>query len=93
MYILHLHVGAQLQKQSAHGAMMAVRKKKSMYHIDESRSGRGPSSEYRRADLWFISNDPQLRQGAAPGQVADRTRMPWVCAVKSVWHGPNQDGK
>lgn len=47
----------------------------------------------RKDDLWVISSTPDFRSGFAPGQVGDRSRAPWCAVVRSLWHGPNQDGK
>lgn len=57
------------------------------------RSGRAKSTEYHQGDVWIISNDPMFRSGFDPGQLGDTTRAPWTSVVKSLWHGPNQDGK
>lgn len=47
----------------------------------------------RKDDLWVVSNTPQFQSGYPPGQVGDRARAPWVAIARSLWHGPNQDGK
>lgn len=52
-----------------------------------------PTRTHRKDDLWIISNSPDFRSGFAPGQVGDRSRAPWCAVVRSLWHGPNQDGK
>ena len=43
--------------------------------------------------MWFVSNHPLFQHGLAAGAVGDRTRAPWVAVARSLWHGPNQDGK
>lgn len=57
------------------------------------RSGRGRASDYRKGDLWIVSNHPQFAAGLGAGQPGDRSRAPWVAVARSLWHGPNQDGK
>jgi hypothetical protein len=57
------------------------------------KSGRLKSGEYHKGDVWVISNHPQLRSGLAAGQPGDRSRAPWAAVARSLWHGPNQDGK
>jgi hypothetical protein len=57
------------------------------------KSGRVKSSEYRKGDVWVVSNHPLLQAGFSPGQAGDRTRAPWAAIARSLWHGPNQDGK
>lgn len=47
--------------------------------------------ERRKGDLWVLSNAPFFPV-AAEG-VYDRTKLPWVAVVQSLWHGPNQDGR
>lgn len=41
----------------------------------------------------MISSSPQFQSGLAAGQVGDKARAPWVAIARSLWHGPNQDGK
>ena len=44
--------------------------------------------------MWVISSTPDFRPaGFAPGQPGDRSRAPWLAVARSLWHGPNQDGK
>lgn len=57
------------------------------------RSGRGRASDYRKGDLWIVSNNPTFQAGLGPGQPGDRSRAPWAAVARSLWHGPNQDGK
>jgi hypothetical protein len=57
------------------------------------KSGRQRAAEYRRDDLWLLSSTPDFRPSLAPGQPGDRTRQPWTAVARSLWHGPNQDGK
>jgi hypothetical protein len=57
------------------------------------KSGRVKNVDYSKGDLWIVSNDPLMRSGFAPGQVGDRNRAPWVAVARSLWFGPNQDGK
>lgn len=47
----------------------------------------------RKDDLWVLSSTPDFRSGFAPGQPGDRSRAPWLAVARSLWHGPNQDGK
>eukprot|EP00889_Picochlorum_renovo_P000100 jgi/Picre1/27130/NNA_000100.t1 len=46
---------------------------------------RGKASSYHKSDVWILSNSPAF--GFRKGQSV------WTCFVKSVWHGPNKDGK
>lgn len=46
---------------------------------------RGKASSYHKSDVWILSNSPTF--GFKKGQSV------WTCFVKSVWHGPNKDGK
>lgn len=57
------------------------------------KSGRMKASEYRRGDLWVVSNHPLLQSGWPAGIAGDNTRAPWTAVARSLWHGPNQDGK
>jgi hypothetical protein len=57
------------------------------------KSGRVKNVDYSKGDLWVLSNDPLMRSGFDPGQVGDRTKTPWVAVARSLWFGPNQDGK
>jgi len=57
------------------------------------KSGRAKNVDYSKGDLWIVSNDPLMRSGFDPGQVGDRNRAPWVAVARSLWFGPNQDGK
>lgn len=53
-----------------------------------------PACQCRKDDLWVLSNTAEFRGGGfAPGQPGDRSRAPWVAVARSLWHGPNQDGK
>ncbi len=45
----------------------------------------------RKGDLWVLSNAPFF--AVASEGVYDRTKLPWVAIVQSLWHGPNQDGR
>ncbi|KAG7669212.1 hypothetical protein Ndes2526B_g05511 [Nannochloris sp. 'desiccata'] len=57
------------------------------------KSGRAKNVEYSKGDLWIVSNDPFMRSGFDPGRVGDKNRAPWVGVARSLWFGPNQDGK
>ena len=57
------------------------------------KSGRGKNVDYSKGDVWIISNDPFFKSGFDPGRPGDRSRVPWVAVVRSLWFGPNQDGK
>lgn len=48
-------------------------------------SSRGKASSYHKSDVWILSNSPTF--GFKKGQSV------WTCFAKSVWHGPNKDGK
>ena len=50
-------------------------------------SHRGKASEYHKSDLWVLSNDPTFFY-RKPAKATT-----WTCIVKSLWHGPNKDGK
>jgi hypothetical protein len=53
-----------------------------------------PACQCRKDDLWVLSNNAEFQGGGfAPGQAGDRSRAPWVAVARSLWHGPNQDGK
>lgn len=69
----------------------AVTKSENVYLI--LKSGRGKNVDYSKGDVWVISNDPFFRSGFDPGKPGDRTREPWVAVARSLWFGPNQDGK
>eukprot|EP00887_Chlorella_sp_A99_P002672 scaffold6.g2672.t1 len=70
---------------------VAAKKDESMYLI--LKSGRQRGADYSKDDLWVISNTPEFRSGFVPGQLGDRNHAPWVAVVRSLWFGPNQDGK
>jgi hypothetical protein len=44
-------------------------------------------SEYHKSDVWLLSNDPRFGEGKIPKATS------WTCVVRSLWHGPNKDGK
>jgi len=44
---------------------------------------------YHKNDIWVLSNAPTFL--GVPKFAG--TQKPWACIVKSLWHGPNQDGK
>jgi hypothetical protein len=51
------------------------------------------SNGYHKNDVWVLSNVPYFlyqRQGFVSSTVSTK---PWACLVRSLWHGPNQDGK
>lgn len=50
-------------------------------------SHRVKASEYHKSDLWIVSNDPTFGFGRA------KRATTWTCVLKSIWHGPNKDGK
>lgn len=45
---------------------------------------------YAKDDLWVISSGPFLSERAVGGGAGGR---PWVMLARSLWHGPNQDGR
>lgn len=45
------------------------------------------ASEYHKSDVWLLSNE----QGFGSGPIQKLTT--WTCIVRSLWHGPNKDGK
>ena len=57
------------------------------------KSGRTKNADYSKNDVWVISSHPLMKSGFVPGSVGDRSKAPWTAVVRSVWHGPNQDGK
>ena len=57
------------------------------------KSGRVKNVDYSKGDLWILSNHPLMKSGFDPGQPGDRTKVPWVAVARSLWFGPNQDGK
>ena len=48
--------------------------------------------ECRKDELWVISSSPFLEVPTMQG-LFDRTQLPWVAVVRSLWHGPNPDGR
>lgn len=46
----------------------------------------------RRDDLWFLSSTAAFK-GRHPGEIGGRLAMPWLAVARSLWHGPNRDGK
>lgn len=50
-------------------------------------SNKVKASEYHKSDLWVLSNDPAF------GRSKVKKGSTWTCVVKSLWHGPNKDGK
>ena len=60
-------------------------KAESVYlHLGAHRLG---ASEYHKSDVWLLSNE----QGFGSGPIQKLTT--WTCVVRSLWHGPNKDGK
>eukprot|EP00890_Picochlorum_soloecismus_P000564 jgi/Picsp_1/1508/NSC_04986-R1_prematurely terminated mrna decay factor-like len=56
-------------------------------------ASRMKSNGYHKNDVWILSNVPYflyVRQGFVSSTVSTK---PWACLVRSLWHGPNQDGK
>ena len=59
------------------------------------------ASEYHKSDVWLLSNDPGFGAGVCgvDGVVSSTERAvrtkasTWTCVVRSLWHGPNKDGK
>lgn len=47
----------------------------------------------RQDDLWVLSSAASMREGAGRGKVFDRLNQPWTECARSLWHGPNRDGK
>ncbi|KAL4457552.1 hypothetical protein ABPG75_012417 [Micractinium tetrahymenae] len=78
-------------EESDGGEEEAAAKPDSVYLI--LKSGRQKSAEYRKDDLWVLSSTPDFRSGFAAGQLGDRSHAPWLAVARSLWHGPNQDGK
>ncbi|KAK9800288.1 hypothetical protein WJX73_004434 [Symbiochloris irregularis] len=54
-------------------------------------SGLEKSGSYRRDDLWVLSSSPNL--DPAEGETNNRSQKPWLAVARSLWHGPNKDGK
>ncbi|KAK9809918.1 hypothetical protein WJX72_001732 [[Myrmecia] bisecta] len=55
------------------------------------KSGREKSSEYHKDDLWVLSSGPTFDT-----PLATRVRITerqWVAVARSLWHGPNQEGR
>jgi hypothetical protein len=50
-------------------------------------SHRIKASEYHKSDIWVLSNDSTFGYGTI------KNATTWTCVVKSLWHGPNKDGK
>lgn len=48
--------------------------------------------QFRKHDLWIVSNHPCL-QNPPPGAVGDKLAQPWVHVCRSLWHGPDRDGR
>lgn len=51
------------------------------------KSGRERSREYSKGGLWLTSIDPLF------GHSGRKDNSHWVAVARSLWHGPNQDGK
>ena len=52
---------------------------------------RAKAADYHKSDVWIISNSPSF--GFSPKEGTKYSGTAWMCAVKSLWHGPNKDGK
>lgn len=54
---------------------------------------RNKSNSYHKNDIWIVSNAPNfgLCCGHKAGTV--HSKIPWVALLRSLWHGPNQDGR
>ena len=52
---------------------------------------RAKAADYHKSDVWIISNSPSF--GFSSREGARHLGTSWTCAVKSLWHGPNKDGK
>jgi len=48
------------------------------------------ASEYHKSDVWLLSNEPGFGGGSVHKTSSSST---WTCVVRSLWHGPNKDGK
>eukprot|EP00803_Ostreobium_quekettii_P004976 evm.model.scf_25EXC.8 EVM.evm.TU.scf_25EXC.8 scf_25EXC:161927-169262(+) len=55
-------------------------------------NGHDRKLNYRKSDMWVISPDPHFE--ACPEQAASAgPSTPWVAICRSLWHGPNKEGK
>ena len=54
---------------------------------------RRKGSAYAKGDLWVLSTSPYLQPSLVLGEVGDRSRAPWVVVARSLWHGPDNQGK
>lgn len=55
-------------------------------------NARGRLKTFRRHDLWVLGSESTLSL-PPPAAVFDRLRRPWLAVVRSLWHGPDRDGK
>lgn len=47
----------------------------------------------RQDDLWVLSSAASMHLGGGRGKVVDRLNQQWTECARSLWHGPNKDGK
>lgn len=57
------------------------------------RSGQEKPSAYQRDDLWVLSPEPSFQGAALPSGLKGRSPQGWVVVARSLWHGPNKDGR
>ena len=50
------------------------------------------ASEYHKSDVWLLSNEPGFGGGSVH-KTSSSSSSTWTCVVRSLWHGPNKDGK
>lgn len=59
-----------------------------LQNVDERKGMR----RYSKGDLWVLSNSPRFFSSSRQ-TVGDRTKAPFSVLAKSLWHGPDKDGK
>ena len=47
----------------------------------------------RQDDLWILSSSPWFREPTGKGHARDRLNPTWIAFARSLWHGPNKDGR
>lgn len=55
--------------------------------------GLQPLDHCRRYDLWLVSSDPLVLPAGGGGQQPGPRSGSWLALCRSLWHGPDRDGK
>ena len=59
----------------------------------EERRGTKGYRRYSKGDLWVLSNTPRFVTSDDQTRVGDKTKAPFAALAKSLWHGPDKEGK